>query len=411
MSRVELTQVTQACDAPAMPSGASRSSSAPTVEEVRRIAAIDSPVIRNLEITHCYARLAEALAARGGGGGGGGANWCTYATWASRQAGSTIRGEDALEQLERRLGKGRWLLHPVATVWRRLLRRGLLQPDTRIGRLTAELHTPFDALERASDRVARGNLKVFEEIGLEFARYLEACPAKAPPGAPPFQRFVDRLRPGDPPDGQRYLRQAFSRYEQCRLEADPKARAEFAVLANLEIGFHEQTRLQPEIRAALDAAYATNEDLGRRALEALVPAARRWWPVVGAPARVVVGVVAAGAQRATSRLARELITDSFMTLSLPGRVLALGTHLPDRYPDELREPTAPGLVELMARFEPAPPATDDCGARDWSDIHQRMHYIVHLFCAFHLCADLSRPPFTPRQVETFSRGLVPDGEL
>ena len=43
---------------------------------------------------------------------------------------------------------GRWLLHPIKTLWRRLLRHGLFQPETRIGRLTAELHTPFDAFER-----------------------------------------------------------------------------------------------------------------------------------------------------------------------------------------------------------------------------------------------------------------------
>jgi hypothetical protein len=49
--------------------------------------------------------------------------------------------------------------------------------------------------------------------------------------------------------------------------------------------------------------------------------------------------------------------------------------------------------------------------RDWSDIHQRMHYIVHLFCAFHLREELSRPPFTHEQVMSFSRGVVPDGEL
>ena len=48
----------------------------PTVEDVRRIAALESPIVRNLEITHCYARLSTAFAARGGAG----ANWCTYAT-------------------------------------------------------------------------------------------------------------------------------------------------------------------------------------------------------------------------------------------------------------------------------------------------------------------------------------------
>src|SRR5215211_7975552 len=91
---------------------------APGVDDVRRIAAIANPVVRNLEITQCYSRLAAAFAARNGEG----ANWCSYATWASRQAGGTIRGEDLLDQLGRRLGRSRWLLHPVATMWRRLLR-------------------------------------------------------------------------------------------------------------------------------------------------------------------------------------------------------------------------------------------------------------------------------------------------
>ena len=145
---------------------------APNPSDVQRIVAIENPVLRNLEITYCYSRLAAAMAARNGEG----ANWCTYATWASRQAGRTIRGEDLLEHLELRLGHERWVLHPIATLWRRLLRRGLFQPETRLGRLTNELHTPFDAFERASAAVARGNLKVFEEIGLQFARFLDGGP-------------------------------------------------------------------------------------------------------------------------------------------------------------------------------------------------------------------------------------------
>jgi hypothetical protein len=379
------------------------SAAAPTPADVRRIAALQNPVLRNLEITACYARLAAAFAERSGEG----ANWCTYATWASRQAGRTIRGEDLSDQLVGRLAAGRWLRHPLATLWRRLLRRGLFQPQTRLGRLTAELHTPFDAFERAADAVARGNLKVFEEIGLEFARYLDEPPADEDA----LERFVAELRPGDPPDGQRYLGQAFRRYERRLGERDPAVRAQLAVLANLEIGFHEQTRLQPEIREALDATYETQSDLGRRALEAVFPSAARWWRVVRVPAAAVAGGVAASLQRAAAGAAREVITESFMVLSLPGRVLALGTHLDDAYPEALREPTEPALVELLARFEPQLPELDDCGARDWSDLDQRMHYIVHLFCAFHLREELFRAPFTPEQVASFGRGVVPDGEL
>ena len=380
---------------------------APTVEEVRRIARIASPVLRNLEITHCYARLAAAFVARGGEG----ANWCTYATWASKQAGSTIRGEDLFGEIGRRLTHERWLLRPFATLWRRLLRRGLFERDTRLGRLTAEIHTPFDAIQRASDAVARGNLKVFEEIGLEFARYLHECPPGDGADSEACRRFLEGLRPGEPPDGQLYLRRAFARYTRARNEPDARRRAELTVLANLEVGFHEQTRLQPEILEALDAAYATETELGQRALVAAFPTAARLWPIVRRPAAAVLGAVAARVQRAAARVAREVITESFMVLSVPDRILALGTHLADPYPDALREPRDEELLELLRRFEPAPPAHDDCGARDWSDLRQRMHYIVHLFCAFHLSDSLARPPFTPAQVASLGRGVIPDGTL
>ena len=65
----------------------------------------------------------------------------------------------------------------------------------------------------------------------------------------------------------------------------------------------------------------------------------------------------------------------------------------------------------MARFEPVPPEVDDCGARDWSELRQRMHYIVHLFRAYHERGDLASPPFTPEQVERFRAGVVPEGVL
>ena len=240
-----------------MPSASPPTTDLPTPDEVRRIAAIDDPVLRNLEITACYSRLAAAMAARGDPC----SNWCTFATWASRQAGRTIRGEDLLGALEHELGRDAELLHPVDAFWRALVRRGLFRRDTPLGRLVADLHTPFDAFELASDAVARGNRKVFAEIGLQFARYLRDCDADLRPDSAAFAAFLDGLTPGEPPEGQRYLRQAFTRYQQQRLEPDPNRRAELVVLANLEIGLHEQTRLQPEIGEALDAAATTGDRL------------------------------------------------------------------------------------------------------------------------------------------------------
>jgi hypothetical protein len=307
-------------------------------EEVEQIAAVQDPVIRNLRITECYSRLAAAMPP-------GSANWCTFATWASRQAGRTIRGEDLLYRLQGELRRDAELQHPIQSFWRWLLRRGLLRENTWFGRL----HTPFDAFELASDAVARGNLKVFAEIGLVFAIWLD-----------------DGTAPAEPP----LLRQAFARYEARRS-------AEQLVLANLEIGLHEQTRLQPEIREALGAALAPTRHILA-------------WPL----------------QRKLTQLSRLIITESLMVLTLPGVVLRLGRNL-----EVDGEVTDPELRELMARYEPVPPALDDCGAEDWSVLEQRMHYIVHLFRAHHVDGTLGTPPFTPAQVERILAGELPDGDL
>src|SRR4051812_44399148 len=206
-----------------------------------------NPVIRNLEITECYAELTAAMRARTGGA----ADWCTFATWASRQAGRTIRGEDLLDRVDGILGRRSWLLAPLAALSRLLLRKGLFQPETTLGRLVAEIHTPFDAFERASVAVAAGNLEVFAEIAREFARFLATVPADAAESSPEFLTFAAQLRSGPPPVGLDYLRDAFSHYQRQRREIDPAARAAWILLANVKIGLHEQMRLQPQITAAI----------------------------------------------------------------------------------------------------------------------------------------------------------------
>ena len=171
----------------------------PGVAAVTRIAAMANPVIRNLEITECYADLSAAMRARTGDA----ADWCTFATWASRQAGSTIRGEDLLDSFDRRLGReavaaGAARSRSIACC----CARGSSQPGTVLGRVVAAIHTPFDAFERASAEVADGNLKVFEEIGREFARFMATVPVDARQDSPEFVAFAAGLRPGEPPDGQ-----------------------------------------------------------------------------------------------------------------------------------------------------------------------------------------------------------------
>jgi len=98
-------------------------------------------------------------------------------------------------------------------------------------------------------------------------------------------------------------------------------------------------------------------------------------------------------------------------LSLPGRVLALGANIDEPFPELLRELHDADLTALVSRFEPAAPAPDVTGARDWSVFDERMHYIAHLFRAFHLHEELLGPAFTQAQVQAFQAGTIPGGTL
>lgn len=238
----------------------------PTLAEVDRIAALPGPVIRNLQITQCYHELAGALAARVSG-----ANWCTFATWASRQAGQTIRKEDFARLLEnaRRAAPARAQAAPDVAAAAHAL--GSRQSAAEVQETVWDVINPLAAVDRAADAVGRGNKKVFEEIGREFARFYTACLNDAAPDSERIARFCAGLRPGDPPDGQEYLRTAFTRYYQAFFESVPVTRAQLLLLANIEIGFHEQTRLQPEIAEAMNAALIDPREFRRRLIKALFP--------------------------------------------------------------------------------------------------------------------------------------------
>jgi len=222
-------------------------------------------------ITDAYHRLAAALCSRTGAA----ANWCHFATWASRQAGQTIRGEDLVEALRCRLHLPMSMTHPITRLWRRLLAAGLVRSATRLGRVVRAVHGPLDPFERTSDAVARGNRKVFEEIGREFARFL-AGPANDPArDDAALQGFVASMRDGIPRRAG-IAAQGLRSYYRALFEPDPSRRAALLYVANLEVGWHEQTRLQPEIQEALDAPAVEVRELGMRLLAVVRPASVGW---------------------------------------------------------------------------------------------------------------------------------------
>jgi hypothetical protein len=379
---------------------------APSVEEVGRIVALGDRVLRNLAITQCYADLSAAMRARCPG-----VNWCTFALWASRQAGTTIRGEDLLDRFRRRLGRHATLLAPWESLSRWLLRKGVFNATTRLGRVAAEIHTPFDAFERASEGVAAGNLKVFAEIGKEFARFMATVPPDAPPDSEEMRSFTRALAPGPPPDGQELLAGAFMHFQQQRLEHDPAARAALLLLANLKIGLHEQTRLQPEIAAAMDAPLVTAADLGARILAVLIPGSRRWPRLLRAPVATPIGWLANTVRGVSVKIAREAVTEAMMVLRLPDRVLDLGRDLDVPVPPLLANNPDAALNAFVKPLDPCAPGGIACAARDWCDFPQRMHYILHFFRAYAVDSRLFESPFTTEQAAAIRRGVIPDGVL
>lgn len=383
-----------------------------SVVETDRIAALQEPVLRNLLITQCYFELSSAVARRTGAR----ANWCTFATWASKQAGQTIRGEDLARALEHALAQEPSVQEMAGLLVEAAKRSGVRHGESEIRQLIREAIDPRAAMERAGEAVARGNQKVFAEIGHEFARFAGGCLKDAAFDAQHIGDFCARLRPGPPPDGQQYLQQAFSVYYRALFETDARNRAESMLLANLLIGFHEQTRLQPEIAAALNASVPDPYLFARRLIGALFPYRgwiiySAWWILrkLGRPS---------GLDTAINRYfdgvrlrIRSFLTDHLMELSLPQRRLKLGRDLTAGVPEILRHPDNPDLLALLQQVDLSPDSLQDSGARDWADLPDRMHFIADLFRCYQEAPEMLKAPFSAEQVDALEAGNVPAGPL
>jgi hypothetical protein len=385
----------------------------PTVADIDRIAALTDPVVRNLQITQCYYELSARLIERTGPA----ANWCTYATWASKQAGQTIRKAD-LGQTLKRVVTSPPALNNVGPMPGALVAPAAADDPVAAANTTLwELLDPTAPFDRASEAVARGNRKVFAEIGRVFAAFAGACLDDETPDDAKIAAFCAALRPGPPPDGQEYLRRAFARYYAALFTADAKARAEHLYFANLAIGFHEQTRLQPEIVAALDAPIPDASRVARQLGAALLPYPRLlalpWLylrRLLGRP--LLVEQVAAAAVARARSAAHLIVTEHLMTITLAGGAyLRLGRDLKAPYPTTLARIDDGELAALLATVDPTPDAVTASGADNWGDLAERLHFIADMFRCYQESPLLFEPPFAPDQVAVLGAGQVPDGAL
>ena len=383
----------------------------PTVDEVDRIASLHDPIARNLQITQCYYEISQSIAPFAGPS----ANWCAFATWASKQAGQTIRMEDLVRAFEECF----YLSNEIAGLLENIvagLRNLGAQLETQIlkGAFLQALN-PGAAFARAGDAVARGNKKVFEEIGREFARFLDTFRDDTKFDPNKMARFCAGLRPGEPPDGQRILGEAFAAYCEARFEDDQKEKSELMLLANLRAGFHEQIRLQPEIVEALNTSLANTEELKRKLLAILLPgfwirARYRLAQLWGR--KLWLDDVLDRFVQEINRLIGAVITAHLMTLHLPGgEVLNLGRDLTTIFPSALAQIRNPKLREMLAQTDTTPDSVVESGAKDWADFKERMHFITDFFRTYQERQQLFDTPFTPEQVAILKSGKKPSGRL
>lgn len=385
---------------------------APTTEEVEKICRLADPILRNLKITQCYCELSKAFSVRTGTT----ANWSTFATWASKQAGVTIRGEDLQSTLEQVLKNEPALQNQLLEVSTHIKSLGNSSSHDQIHQsVVAELVQ--GAAARASAAVARGNRKVFEEIGYEFARFIATCLADREYNSESIDNFCKQLRDGDPPNGQDYLKRAFHRYYVSFFEINNKKRPEMQLLSNVEIGFHEQTRLQPEIAEAFNAAlidpahvkeFIRNVLLNNTGIVGkiifLISALRGSRSLLN---RAIDKLVAEAEQHL-----RKFITAELMTLTIPpDNCLRLGEDLNAPFPEGLQQLANADLIAFLAHVDPTANSLKDSGATDWTRLEERLHYIADLFRCFHNKEELFSEAFSHEQRIALKAGTIPTGRL
>lgn len=369
-----------------------------TAQECDEIVHTECLVLRNLRITQMYHRLALEITRMTGPLD---TNWCNYGCKASKTAGYSIRREEL-------------------PMYRAIeaLRPHLAQRFDRVADRVArsELGRRVDsALGAVSDTISAGNLKVFAELAPVFAEMVRTFHADRRPQQAKLDRFLGELAPGPTEEGgQQTLADAVRCYYEAMFEDDPKRRAELILLANVRVGLHEQIRLQPHIKEALDAP-------ARIGLDGLITERvdRRVGRLLHTRFGELVHDAAEHEEEVLVRLVvawwRRQVTRKLMTLRLPYGVIRIGDDVPElpdtsMYPDVLQTLTHPELVEFADEWDRCP-TTGRTRAADWANLRDRMVFIFELMRSRQRSLELFSPPFLEEQRAAIVEGVLPGGPL
>ncbi|MEQ8790309.1 MAG: hypothetical protein RIC55_28700 [Pirellulaceae bacterium] len=338
------------------------------------------PLRSNFKITRAHFLLATAL--REAIGPQAGANFHNWAVWGSRKAGVTIRQEDK-DQASRDATVVAGLVGCLVGIGVGVLLAWLFTWPAALSILVWVLigvatggycgYRLAGYTRRAASRlILEGNRLVLDDIGRVTGRYLQYVECARAMDADErrrklFQAFLDEFRPGPTEQGgQDRLRQAFEQYEQARGAADLKTQHQCNYFANCLAVLHEHIRLQPYI------------------------------------------------SRSMPLLIRKCVTQRLMTYSVGRTQLAVHEDVPpladDAFPATLCDITSEPLRDFLEGSEGwdvSRGTLRDTRTCDWTDIRQRMGYVVNLFRTRHTEQDVVASPYSPEQLEAIASGRLP----
>ena len=387
-----------------------------TERETRAIMEITDPAMRNLRITLGYHDLLLGMARLLGEHN---LTWPAFACWASRTAGSFIRGEYVpasvkafIEQLKP-LYRGLHTAHRVLTG----VRGKSLPPKSLLAGIVERMS------QEITVQVGWGNDMVFEDIAPHYAAMIETFTTATRYDQRQLDRFLSRFRPGSVQDGgEELLMRAFRAYYRAIFEHCAKKKAELVLLGNNLIGFHEQCRLQPAIEKSMNAPIA---DLITRAAQdrARELTHRRMHPWVDRQIDWVLDSLSLWIKEEWESIA----TSWYMHLQLPDETatspdkivtgkIKVGVDVPPRsddrpFPPQLTVLESIELKALLYDLDRTPNTLENSKPDTWARLGDRMNFLVDLFRSMQQKKELFLQPFTDVQITDIRRGVMPEGNL
>lgn len=220
-----------------------------------------------------------------------------------------------------------------------------------------------------------------------------------------LEAFLNRWS-HDPINGDE-INRAFTHFYHAVFETDPKIKAERIFMTNMLIGLHEQVRLQEALNNAFTAPI-------RRALDD--PKSESLPSIVQVADIELLKRLREPLLEQLEEVLSRVITELFLSIITPNGELDTSEDMPplpngDMYPDALKKLTLPEAQALVEELDYTPGTSRGSGARDWTQLGDRMNYVVDLFRSRQQERTLLQAPFTPEQTDAIRAGHLPAGPL